>query len=71
MFFTKSVLEGLKYLECDCGIGGKNYPIHYIPQKDPIKDTFEKKVMTTYFKMTLPKSRNKQMVVASASGTPE
>ena len=71
MFFTKSVLEGLKYLECDSGIGGKNYRTHYIPQKDPIKDTFEKKVMTTYFKMTLPKTRNELSVVVWASGSPE
>ena len=36
MSFAKSVPEGLKLSECEWGIGGKNSPIRYIPEKDPV-----------------------------------
>ena len=50
MSFTKSVPKGLKLSECKQGIGGKNSPIGYIPEKNPVQDTLEKTKMTNYFK---------------------
>jgi hypothetical protein len=49
MSFTKSVPEGLKLLECEWGIGGKNSPIRYIPEKDPVQEALEKNKKTNYF----------------------
>ena len=43
MSFAKSVPEWLKMSECERGIGGKNSPIHYIPEKDPVQEALEKK----------------------------
>ena len=53
MLFAKSVPEGLKLLECERGIGGKNSPIRYIPEKDPVQEALEKTKITNYFKLTL------------------
>jgi hypothetical protein len=53
MFFAKSVPEGLKLSECKRGIGGKNSPICYIPEKGPIQEALEKNKKTNYFKLTL------------------
>jgi hypothetical protein len=48
MSFAKSVPERLKLSECKRGIGGKNLPIHYIPEKDPLQEALEKsKKLTT------------------------
>ena len=44
----KSVPEGLKYLEYEHGVGGKNSPIHYIPKQDPIQCMLEKKNETSF-----------------------
>jgi hypothetical protein len=38
MSFAKSVPKGLKLLECKQGVGGKNSPIRYIPEKDPVEE---------------------------------
>jgi hypothetical protein len=54
MSFVKSVPKGLKFPECKWGVGGKNSPIHYIPEKDPVQEALEKNKMTKYFKLTLP-----------------
>ena len=54
MSFAKSVPEGLKLLECERGIVGKNSPICYIPQKDPVQEALEKNKKTNYFKLMLP-----------------
>ena len=43
MSFVKSVPEGLKLSECERGVGGKNSPIRYIPESDPIQEALEKK----------------------------
>jgi len=43
MSFAKSVPEGLEFSECERGIGGKNSPIHYIPEWDPVQEALEKK----------------------------
>jgi hypothetical protein len=54
MSFAKSVPKGLKLLECERGSGGKNSPIHYVPEKDPVQEALEKNKKTNYFKLTLP-----------------
>ncbi len=71
MSFTKSVLEGLKRIECKHGIGGKNSPVRYIPEQDPVQDVLKKSKKTTYFKLTLPNTGNELKVAVWASGTPE
>jgi hypothetical protein len=54
MSFAKSVPKGLKLSESKWGIGGKNSPIRYIPEKDPVQEALEKYNKTNYFKLTLP-----------------
>jgi hypothetical protein len=71
MSFTKSVPEGLKLLECERGIGGKNSPIRYIPEKDPVQEALEKNKKTNYFKLTLLNTGSELKVALWASGTPE
>ena len=71
MSFAKSVPEGLKWIECERGIGGKNSPVRYIPEQDPVQDALEKNKKTTYFKLTLPNTGNELKVAIWASGTPE
>jgi hypothetical protein len=38
MMALKVVPEGLKSVERESGIGGKNSPVHYIPKQDSIQD---------------------------------
>jgi len=71
MSFAKSVPEELKLSECELGIGGKNSPIRYIPEKDPVQEAFEKNKNTNYFKLMLPHMGSKLKVAFWASGTPE
>jgi len=54
MSFVKSVPKGLKLLERKRGVGGKNSPIRYIPEKDPAQEALEKSKKTNYFELTLP-----------------
>jgi hypothetical protein len=63
--------KGLKVVECERGVGGKNAPIRYIPEQDPVQDALEKTKKTTYFKLTLPNTGNELKVAIWASGTPE
>ena len=51
--------------------GGKNSPIRYIPEQDPVQDALEKSKKTTYFKLTLPNMENKLKVVIWVSGSPK
>ena len=53
MSFAKAVPEGLKWVECELGIRGKNSPMHYIPEQDPMQDALQKHKKTIYFKLTL------------------
>jgi hypothetical protein len=71
MSFTKSVPKGLKLLECKQGVGGKNSPIRYIPEKDPVQEALKKTKKTNYFKLTLPNTGSKLKVTLWASGTPK
>ena len=71
MSSAKSNPEGLKVVECKCGVGGKNALIRYIPEQDPVQDALEKSKKTTYFKLTLPNTGNELKVAIWASGTPE
>ena len=59
MSFTKSVLEGLNWIECKRGIAGKNSPVCYIPKQDPVQDALGKS------------TGNKLKVAVWASGTLE
>ena len=73
MSFTKSVPKRLMLLEYERGAGGKNSPIRYIPEKDPVQEALEKNKMTNYFKLTLPLPHmgSKLKVSLWASGTPK
>ena len=62
MSFAKSVPEGLKLLECERGIGGKNSSIHYIPKMDHVQEALEKNKKINYFKLTLPHMGSKLKV---------
>ncbi len=70
MSLSKAVSEGLKSVECERGVGGKNSPIGYIPEQDPIQEALETKHQLTSFKLSLP-SRSEMKMVRWASGTPE
>ena len=71
MSFDKSELKGLKLLECERGIGGKNLPIRYIPKKDPVQEALERNKKTNYFKLTLPHIGSKLKVTLWVYRTPE
>ena len=71
MSSAKAFPEGLKWIECERGVGGKNSPIRYIPEQDPVQDALEKSKKTTYVKLTLPNTGNELKVAVWASGTPE
>eukprot|EP00804_Cyclotella_cryptica_P020486 CCRYP_019797-RA/>CCRYP_019797-RA protein AED:0.38 eAED:0.38 QI:0/-1/0/1/-1/1/1/0/113 len=71
MSSVKAFPEGLKWIECEHGIGGKNSPVGYIPEQDPVQDALAKTKKTTYFKLTLPNMGNELKVAVWASGTPE
>ena len=53
MSFAKFVPERLNLSECKHGIGGKNSPIGYVPEKDPIQEALKKNKKTKYFKLML------------------
>eukprot|EP00804_Cyclotella_cryptica_P024682 CCRYP_001682-RA/>CCRYP_001682-RA protein AED:0.40 eAED:0.83 QI:0/0/0/1/1/1/2/0/439 len=71
MSSVKAFPEGLKWIECERGIGGKNSPCATFPEQDPVQDALEKTKKTTYFKLTLPNTGNELKVAVWASGTPE
>ena len=71
MSSVKAIPEGLKWVECERGVGGKNSPIRYIPEQDPVQDALTKDKKTTYFKLTLPNMGNELKVAVWVSGTPE
>ena len=58
-------------VECERGVGGKNAPIRYIPEQDPVQDALDKTKKTTSFKLTLPNTGSELKVAIWASGTPE
>eukprot|EP00804_Cyclotella_cryptica_P028378 CCRYP_016438-RA/>CCRYP_016438-RA protein AED:0.40 eAED:0.79 QI:0/0/0/1/1/1/5/0/356 len=65
MSSVKAIPEGLKWVECERGVGGKNSPY------DPVQDALAKDKKTTYFKLTLPNTGKELKVAVWASGTPE
>ena len=71
MSFAQSVPERLKLLECKRGVGGKNSPIWYSPEKDPVQEVLEKSKKTNYFKLKLLNMGSNLKVALWASGTPE
>ena len=42
MSAVKSAPEGLKVVECEHGVGGKNAPICYITEQDPVHEALKK-----------------------------
>lgn len=50
---VKCVLEGLKYVECEHRVGGKNAPIWFISKQDPIQDFLKTITKTVQFKLML------------------
>ena len=62
MSLSKAVPEGLKSVECEHGVGGKNSPIRYIPEQDPIQEALETKHQPTSFKLSLPSGSKMRMV---------
>ena len=71
MSSAKSNPKGVKVVECEHSVGGKNAPIRYIPEQDPVQDALDKTKKTMYFKLTLPNTGNELKVAIWASGTPE
>ena len=71
MSFAKAIPKGLKWMECEHGVGGKNFPMCYIPKQDPMQDALEKNRKTTYFKLTLLNTGNALKVAIWVPGTPE
>jgi hypothetical protein len=69
MSFAKSVPEGLMLSECKWGIGGKNSPICFIPEKDPVQDALKKNKRTNYFKLMQPHMGSELKVALWVSGT--
>ena len=61
MSLSKAIPEGLKSVECKCGIGGKTYPICYILEQYPIQEALETKHQTMFFKHTLPSGSEMRM----------
>eukprot|EP00804_Cyclotella_cryptica_P014523 CCRYP_004822-RA/>CCRYP_004822-RA protein AED:0.00 eAED:0.00 QI:22/-1/0/1/-1/1/1/0/85 len=71
MSSVKAIPKGLNWVECEYGIGGKNSPVCYITEQDPMQDVLEKNKKTTYFKLTLPNTGDELKVAVWASRTPE
>ncbi len=53
LLISKTVLDGLKDVKCERSICGKNSPICYIPEQDPIEEVLESKHQPTPVKLTL------------------
>ena len=62
MLLSKAVPEGLKRVECECGIRGKNSPIWHILEQDPIQEALEMKHQPKSFKLSLPSGSEMRMV---------
>ena len=43
ILLSKAVPKGLKSVEYEHGVGGKNYPIRYIQKQDPMQEALEMK----------------------------
>jgi len=56
--------------ECESSVGGKNSPVHYIPEQDPMQDTLKKSKKAMYFKLTVPNMGNELKVGSGCPGLP-
>ena len=65
------VPKGLKYVKCECGMGGKNSPGSYVREQDPIQGMLETRTKNPYFKVVLPETGSELQVAIWASSTPE
>ena len=70
MLLFKPVPKGLKSVEGEPCIGGKNFPIRYILEQDPIQEALETKHQSMSFKLSLS-SGSEMRMVRWASGTSE
>ena len=70
MSFEKSVPKVLKLSEYERGVGGKNSPTRYIPEKDPVQEALKKSKKTNYFMLTLPNMGSELKVALWVSGLP-
>ena len=70
MSLSKADPEGLKNVEWEHDVGGKNSPICYIPEQDFIQEALEMKHKQIFFKLSLP-SGSEMRMMRWASGTPE
>jgi len=71
MFFVILLPKEIKWIDCECGIEGKNSPVHYIPKQEPMQDALAKNKRTMYFKLTCPNTWNEFKVAIWASRTPK
>ena len=70
MTSVKAVSIGVKWIQCERDIRGKNSPVCYIPEQDPMQDALKKSKKTIYLKLILLHTGNKLKVVIWVSGTP-
>ena len=70
MLLSKAVPKGLKSVECEHGVWGKNSPIRHIPELDPIQEALETKHQPMSFELSLP-SGSEMRMVRWVSKTPE
>ena len=54
MLLSTAEPEGLKSVEYEHGVGGKNSPICYIPEQDPIQEALETKLLPHSLSSALP-----------------
>eukprot|EP00804_Cyclotella_cryptica_P008289 CCRYP_016489-RA/>CCRYP_016489-RA protein AED:0.39 eAED:1.00 QI:0/0/0/1/1/1/2/0/392 len=70
MSSVKAIPEGLKWVECEHGIGGKNSPIRYIPEQDSCRMP-SRRTKDHLFQADSPQYGSELKVAVWASGTPE
>lgn len=51
MLGVTSMPKGLKYIKCECSVGGKNFPVWYVTKQDPIQNALKSKTKTIDFKL--------------------
>ena len=71
MLLFKAIPEGLKHIECEHDLGGKNSPICYVPEQEPTQDALDIKKKFNHFKLMLPENGSEMRVAIWASETPK
>jgi hypothetical protein len=70
MMISKAVPKGRMSVECEHGVRGKNSPICYLPEQDPIHKVLAAKHKPMPLKFTLP-SGSEMRKIRWASGIPK